>query len=80
VQIVDRAGAAAPACLLHGAVLLASLDRARVYPLSGRESCAITVYTRARTLPPLDFLTGPRVERVTTAGGGGGLPGWVGYG
>jgi hypothetical protein len=60
VQIVDQADVAVAACLLHGAVLLASLDRARVYPLSGPEGSAITVFTRAGTLPPVDFLSGAR--------------------
>jgi hypothetical protein len=55
VQIVDQTGVAVAACLLHGAVLLASLDRARVYPLNGPEGSAITVFARARTLPPFDF-------------------------
>jgi hypothetical protein len=36
VRIVDQTGASADACLLHGAVLLASLDDGRVYPLNGK--------------------------------------------
>ncbi|HKS99251.1 MAG TPA: hypothetical protein VJT31_06940 [Rugosimonospora sp.] len=68
VQIVDWVGEAVGACLLHGAVLLASLDRARVYPLGGPEGCAITVYVRARSLAPFDFLTNPGASRLTTAG------------
>jgi hypothetical protein len=67
VQIVDHAGDGVAACLLHGAVLLASLDRARVYPLGGPEGCAITVHVRARTLPPFDFLTDPSVSPVVDA-------------
>jgi hypothetical protein len=67
VQIVDQTGAGIAACVLHGSVLLASLDRARVYPLGGPEGCAIIMYVRAWTLPPFDFLTGPGVARVTTA-------------
>ena len=66
VQIVDQTAAATAACLLHGAVLLASLDRARVYPLGGLAGCAITVYVRARSLPPFDFLTDPGTSRMTT--------------
>jgi hypothetical protein len=62
VQIVDQVGVAVAACLLHGAVLLASLDRARVHLLNGPEGSAITVFTRARTLPPFDFLSGAHVS------------------
>jgi len=64
VRIVNQAGGAVAACLLHGAVLLASLDRARVYPLNGPEGSAITVFTRARTLPPFDFLSGSVLSRA----------------
>ena len=56
VRIVDRTEASADACLLHGAVLLASLDGGRVYPLNGPDGAAITVYTRAQTMPAFDFL------------------------
>jgi hypothetical protein len=66
VQIVDQTDAAVSACVLHGAVLLASLERGRVYPLNGPDGSAITVFTRAQTLPAFDFLTGPGVARVTT--------------
>lgn len=62
VRIVDRAGAEVAACPLHGAVLLASLDRGRVYPLNGPDGAAITVYVRARALPPFDFLTGSELR------------------
>jgi hypothetical protein len=56
VQIVDHAGASVAGCLLHGIVLLASLDRGRVCPLNGADGSAITVFTRAQTLRPFDFL------------------------
>jgi hypothetical protein len=56
VRIVDRAGGSAPACLLHGAVLLASLEQGRVYPLADPAGSAIAVFQRARTMPPFDFL------------------------
>jgi hypothetical protein len=56
VQIVDQTYVAVAACLLHGAVLLASLDRGRVYPLNGEDGVAITVFTRAQALRPFDFL------------------------
>ena len=68
VRIVDRFGAGVEACVLHGAVLLASLDRGKVYLLHGPDGSAITVYTRAGELAPFDFLTGPGVTGVATAG------------
>jgi hypothetical protein len=58
VRIVDQTGASTEACLLHGAVLLASLQGGRVYPLNGPPGSAILVYTRACDLPPFDFLMG----------------------
>ena len=64
VQIVDQTGGGVAACLLHGAVLLASLDGGRVYPLGVPEGCAISVYVRARSLPPFDFLLDPSVSRM----------------
>jgi hypothetical protein len=57
IQVVDRTGSSVAACLLHGAVLLASLDGGRVYPLNGPDGSAIAAYTRARSLRPFDFLT-----------------------
>lgn len=66
VRIVDQTGADIQACLLHGAVLLASIHRGRVHPLHGPQGSAIAVYTRARDLPPFDFLTGPGVGHVAT--------------
>jgi hypothetical protein len=56
VRIVDQTGAGVAACLLHGAVLLASLDRGRVCPLNGEDGVAITVFNRAQALWPFDFL------------------------
>lgn len=50
VQIVDQTGAVAVACVLHGAVLLASLAGGRVCLLNGPQGAAIAVYTRT-----LDF-------------------------
>ncbi len=41
VQIVDQTNVSTPACLLHGSVLLASLERGRVYPLNGADNSAI---------------------------------------
>jgi hypothetical protein len=66
VQIIDQTGDATSACLLHGAVMLASLERGRAYPLNGPDGSAITVFTRAQRLPAFDFLTGPGAARVTT--------------
>jgi hypothetical protein len=56
VRIGDRLGAGVAACPLHGAVLLASLDGGRVYPLAGPNGSAIAVYALARKLPPFDYL------------------------
>lgn len=67
VEIVDQTGVRTPACGLHGAVLLASLEHGRVYPLNGPKGSAITLFTRARSLPAFDFLTGPGVAKVATA-------------
>jgi hypothetical protein len=58
VRIVDRTGVSTQACLRHGAVLLASLQGGRVYPLHGPPGSAIVVYTRARDLPPFGLMTG----------------------
>ena len=55
VLILDRVGASVTACVLHGAVLLASLDGGRVYPLAGS---AVFVYRLAQGLQPFDFLHG----------------------
>jgi hypothetical protein len=60
VRIVDRTGASAQGCLVHGSALLASLEGGRVYPLYGSSGSAITVYTRARSMTPFDFLAAPR--------------------
>jgi hypothetical protein len=64
VRIVDRTGRTVAACPLHGAALLASLDRGRVHPLNGPAGSAIAVYVRARTLPPFDFLGSCSTEAV----------------
>jgi hypothetical protein len=66
--VIDRTGRGTTACRLHGAVLLASLDGARVYPLDGGRGSAIDVYLRAEAMRPFEgVLTGPGVQRVTTA-------------
>jgi hypothetical protein len=66
VRIVDQTGAGTGACLLHGAVLLASLCRGRVYPLNGPRGSAIAVYARARELLAFDVPTGVGVGHVPT--------------
>lgn len=67
VRVIDQTGVSTAACLLHGAVLLASLHRGRVYPLNGPKGSAIAVFALAQTLPAFGFLTGPAVARVSTA-------------
>lgn len=57
VQIVDQTGAPAAACVLQGAVLLASPAGGRVCLLNGPSGSAITVHVRARALPAFDFLS-----------------------
>jgi hypothetical protein len=57
VRIADQTGVSAAGCVLHGAVLLASLDGGRVYPLNGPAGAAIAAYRLAQTLPAFDFLT-----------------------
>lgn len=54
VRVIDQAGAEATGCLRHGAALLASLDRGRVYPGSV-DGAAIEVYKRAQGLAPFGF-------------------------
>jgi hypothetical protein len=43
------------ACVLHGAVMLASIKGAKVYPGSV-ESSAIEAFNRAQSMKPFDFL------------------------
>ncbi|BCB85847.1 hypothetical protein [Phytohabitans suffuscus] len=58
MRVIDRTGASATGCVLHGAVLLASLDGGRVYPLNGPAGSAIAVHRLAQSLPAFDFLSG----------------------
>src|SRR5262249_6926495 len=51
VRVVDQTGVSTHGCLLHAAVLLASLAGGRVYPMHGPPGSAIEVYSRARMLP-----------------------------
>ena len=55
VRVVDAGGAEALACVLHGAVLLASLADGRVYPAAGPDGTAIDVYKRAQELPAFSW-------------------------
>ncbi len=67
VRIVDLTGGETTGCVLHGAVLLASLVEARVYPGSGDPGgAAIEVYQRAQSLEPFDFLRGAKVRQGST--------------
>jgi hypothetical protein len=69
VQIVDRTGAGVAGCVLHAAVLLASLVDGRVIPLNGPDSSAIDVFRRAQTMPAFDFRCGHGVARADAAFG-----------
>jgi len=55
VRVVDRTGAAASGCVHHGAVMLASIAAARVYPGSV-DGAAIAAYNQAADLTPFAFL------------------------
>ena len=48
VQIIDRTGASVAGCVLHGAVLLASLEGGRVAPLNGPDGAAIEAFAGRR--------------------------------
>lgn len=50
--------------MLHGVVLLASLEGGRVVRWDGPDGAAIDVFRRARAMPPFDFL-GDRGVAVT---------------
>lgn len=67
VRVSDQTGQGASACLLHGAVLLASLTGGRVFPGHSGHASAIDVGCRAREMRPFDGVwTGPGVQRITT--------------
>jgi hypothetical protein len=66
VRIADVGGASVDACVLHGAVLLASVEGSRVALLHGEPGAATQAHRRARSLPPFDFLRGPGVKRVAS--------------
>jgi hypothetical protein len=54
MRIIDAAGEQASGCVHHGAVMLASLVGARVYPGSV-DGAAIAAYQRAQARRPFDF-------------------------
>lgn len=69
VRIVDRVGGEVSGCVRHGAVLLASLDGARVFPGSVG-GAAIEVYARAQRRRPFDFDTDDEaLRRIHETGG-----------
>ncbi|MEU9973722.1 hypothetical protein [Streptomyces sp. NPDC051014] len=63
VSVLDAFNAGANGCEHHGARLLASLERARVYPLpDAPPASAIRVFTAADTLRPFCWVDGPRTR------------------
>ncbi|MFE5033565.1 hypothetical protein [Streptomyces sp. NPDC056683] len=63
VTVLDAHNAGADGCEHHGARLLASLDRARVYALPDAPAgSAIRVFTAADTLRPFCWVDGPRTR------------------
>jgi hypothetical protein len=63
VTVLDAVNAGADGCEHHGARLLASLDRGRVYPLpDAPPGAAIRVFTAAAALRPFCWVEGPRIE------------------
>ncbi|NEC92177.1 hypothetical protein G3I71_41870 [Streptomyces sp. SID12501] len=63
VTVLDAANAGADGCEHHGARLLASLDRGRVYALpDAPEGAAIRVFKAADTIRPFPWVDGPRTR------------------
>ncbi|MER6535142.1 hypothetical protein ABT215_15290 [Streptomyces sp900105755] len=63
VTVLDAVGAGATGCEHHGARLLASLERARVYALPDAPAgSAIRVFTAADTIRPFCWVDGPRTR------------------
>ncbi|WP_327691022.1 hypothetical protein OG870_16355 [Streptomyces sp. NBC_00461] len=61
VSVLDAFNAGAEGCEHHGARLLASLDRGRVYPLpDAPPGAAIRTFTAAAALRPFCWVDGPR--------------------
>jgi hypothetical protein len=74
VQVIDRTGASVEGCVLHGAVLLASLEGGRVFPWKGPDGAAIEVFRRAQTMPAFGFLGGRGIARADAAVGEAPIP------
>lgn len=51
---IQTSGATVSGCVLHGAVMLASIRGAKVYPGSV-DKAAIEAFTRAQSMTPFDF-------------------------
>jgi predicted nucleotidyltransferase len=63
VTVLDAVNEGADGCEHHGARLLASLDRGRVYPLpDAPEGAAIRVFKAADTIRPFCWVDGPRTR------------------
>ncbi|MDX2541957.1 hypothetical protein ACOT81_34410 [Streptomyces sp. WI04-05B] len=63
VNVLDAVGAGANGCEHHGARLLASLNRGRVYPLpDAPPGAAIRVFKAADTIRPFCWVDGPRSD------------------
>ncbi|MDX2650724.1 hypothetical protein [Streptomyces scabiei] len=63
VSVLDAGGAGADGCEHHGARLLASLDRGRVYGLPhAAPGTAVRVFKAADGIRPFCWLDGPRTE------------------
>lgn len=61
VSVLDAFNAGAEGCEHHGARLLASLDRGRVYPLpDAPPGAAIRTFTAAAGIRPFCWVDGPR--------------------
>ena len=63
VTVLDAVNGGADGCEHHGARLLASLDRGRVYALPGApEGAAIRVFKSAAGIRPFCWVDGPRTQ------------------
>lgn len=76
VTVLDASNAGADGCEHHGARILASLDRGRVYALpDAPEGAAIRVHKAADSIRPFPWVDGPRtrtdqLSRAETRGRG----------
>ncbi|WP_406355748.1 hypothetical protein OHB56_25035 [Streptomyces sp. NBC_01635] len=63
VTVLDATGAGADGCEHHGARLLASLDRGRVYPLPNAPAgAAIRTFKAADGIRPFCWINAPRTD------------------